>query len=102
MNLFALLFIANLLSVRMIRSLMSIIQSLIFAIHFGGLAQLARAFAWHAKGHRFDSGNLHNEIRLAESASLSFFDALSTESLPGICRIKTTNHIFANPPKNKK
>ena len=25
----------------------------------GGLAQLARAFAWHAKGHRFDSGNLH-------------------------------------------
>lgn len=30
-------------------------------VHFiiGGLAQLARAFAWHAKGHRFDSGNLH-------------------------------------------
>ena len=27
----------------------------------GGLAQLARAFAWHAKGHRFDSGNLHIE-----------------------------------------
>jgi hypothetical protein len=26
----------------------------------GGLAQLARAFAWHAKGHRFDSGNLHS------------------------------------------
>ncbi len=26
----------------------------------GGLAQLARAFAWHAKGHRFDSGNLHH------------------------------------------
>lgn len=26
---------------------------------YGGLAQLARAFAWHAKGHRFDSGNLH-------------------------------------------
>ena len=29
----------------------------------GGLAQLARAFAWHAKGHRFDSGNLHNQVR---------------------------------------
>jgi hypothetical protein len=25
----------------------------------GGLAQLARALAWHARGHRFDSGNLH-------------------------------------------
>lgn len=34
----------------------------IFAIqNEGGLAQLARAFAWHAKGHRFDSGNLHRE-----------------------------------------
>jgi hypothetical protein len=31
----------------------------IFASRKGGLAQLARAFAWHAKGHRFDSGNLH-------------------------------------------
>lgn len=32
----------------------------IFALpNKGGLAQLARAFAWHAKGHRFDSGNLH-------------------------------------------
>ena len=29
------------------------------SIKKGGLAQLARAFAWHAKGHRFDSGNLH-------------------------------------------
>ena len=26
----------------------------------GGLAQLARALAWHARGHRFDSGILHN------------------------------------------
>jgi hypothetical protein len=25
----------------------------------GGLAQLARAFAWHARGHRFDSDILH-------------------------------------------
>ena len=25
----------------------------------GGLAQLARAFDWQSKGHRFDSGNLH-------------------------------------------
>ncbi len=27
----------------------------------GGLAQLARAFAWHARGHRFDSDILHIE-----------------------------------------
>ena len=26
----------------------------------GELAQLARALAWHARGHRFDSGILHN------------------------------------------
>ena len=26
---------------------------------FGGLAQLARAFAWHARGHRFDPDILH-------------------------------------------
>ncbi len=26
---------------------------------YGGLAQLARALAWHARGHRFDSGILH-------------------------------------------
>jgi hypothetical protein len=32
----------------------------------GGLAQLARAFAWHAKGHRFDSGNLHKEASVKE------------------------------------
>ena len=32
----------------------------IFAIHFGGLAQLARALAWHARGRRFDPDTLHN------------------------------------------
>ena len=25
----------------------------------GGLAQLARALAWHARGHRFEPGILH-------------------------------------------
>ena len=30
-------------------------------IQKGGLAQLARAFAWHARGHRFDSDILHAE-----------------------------------------
>ncbi len=28
-------------------------------ISHGELAQLARALAWHARGHRFDSGILH-------------------------------------------
>ena len=28
----------------------------------GGLAQLARALAWHARGHRFDSDILHSEF----------------------------------------
>ena len=28
----------------------------------GGLAQLARALAWHARGHRFDSDILHKEV----------------------------------------
>ena len=30
-----------------------------FAVRQGGLAQLARALAWQARGHRFDSGILH-------------------------------------------
>ncbi len=28
---------------------------------FGGLAQLARALAWHARGHEFDSRILHDQ-----------------------------------------
>ena len=28
----------------------------------GGLAQLARALAWHVRGHRFDPDTLHNLI----------------------------------------
>jgi hypothetical protein len=31
----------------------------IFARSNGGLAQLARAFDWQSKGHRFDSDILH-------------------------------------------
>jgi hypothetical protein len=30
----------------------------------GGLAQLARALALQAKGHRFDSDILHNQLRI--------------------------------------
>jgi hypothetical protein len=32
---------------------------LYFCRAIGGLAQLARALAWHARGHRFDSDILH-------------------------------------------
>ena len=28
----------------------------------GGLAQLARALAWHARGHRFESDILHERV----------------------------------------
>jgi hypothetical protein len=31
----------------------------IFVASYGGLAQLARAFDWQSKGHRFDSDILH-------------------------------------------
>ena len=36
------------------------VSASIFAIHFGGLAQLARALAWHARGRRFDPDTLHH------------------------------------------
>ena len=32
----------------------------------GGLAQLARALAWHARGHRFDPDILHNKSKESE------------------------------------
>ena len=32
----------------------------------GGLAQLARALAWHARGHRFDSDILHKSREAEE------------------------------------
>ena len=33
------------------------------SLNSGELAQLARALAWHARGHRFDSGILHGSIK---------------------------------------
>ena len=35
-------------------------EKAIFALLFGELAQLARALAWHARGHRFDPVSLHS------------------------------------------
>ena len=41
-------------------------------LYYGGLAQLARALAWHARGHRFDPDILHPPPFIEES----FFDML--------------------------
>ncbi len=38
----------------------------------GGLAQLARALAWHARGHQFDPGILHNPGKDGHKSVLFF------------------------------
>ena len=35
-------------------------------LHYGGLAQLARASALHAEGHRFDSDILHKKTYMPD------------------------------------
>ena len=50
----------NFLLIKIIKIIFeSISDAGIFVIILGGLAQLARALAWHARGHRFDSGIFH-------------------------------------------
>lgn len=41
--------------------------------HNGGLAQLARALAWHARGHQFDPGILHNPGKDGYKSILIFY-----------------------------
>ena len=54
-----------------------IVQDFItFAIRNGGLAQLARAFAWHARGHRFDSDILHLKIKALQKIVKPFSFAI--------------------------
>ena len=55
---------------------------------FGGLAQLARALAWHARGHRFEPDILHFWTRF--SVVLEIFDMLDKQD----CRF--TNEFFNN------
>ena len=43
---------------------------------YGGLAQLARALAWHARGHRFDPDILHDPLSEEE-----IFDILTQARL---------------------
>ena len=46
----------------------NVLSKLIFGTsqsHNGGLAQLARALAWHARGHRFDPDILHTKGKVS-------------------------------------
>ena len=53
-----------------------------FYFHTGGLAQLARALAWHARGQRFDPVILHavdNRIRMVMNRQTIFDMLLQTK-----------------------
>jgi hypothetical protein len=43
------------------------VKLLITFAHYGGLAQLARALAWQARGQRFDSAILHKASEKSEA-----------------------------------
>ena len=45
--------------------------------YYGGLAQLARALAWHARGRRFDPDTLH-----------LFFNDLCMINITHFCEVK--------------
>ncbi len=48
---------------------------------FGGLAHLARALAWQARGNRFDSGILHKKtVAIDGFFYFSFFKSSATFS----------------------
>ena len=50
--------------------------------YYGGLAQLARALAWHARGHRFDSDILHSDNQALMSIISAFFYVFFSSNLP--------------------
>ena len=60
-------------------------NSPIFAVAIGGIAQLARALAWHARGHRFESDYLHfnNPERFDFQRVRDFF----LRFMPHLCHI---------------
>ncbi len=60
-------------------------------IRNGGLAQLARALAWHARGHEFESRILHiSKIATAEHTFCRFFCRPFSGKIafPSLCRQK--------------
>ncbi len=48
----------------------------IFVASKGGLAQLARAFDWQSKGHRFDSDILHLIIKTLQRCKVFFISGV--------------------------
>ena len=60
-------------------------KSLYICSLVGALAQLARAFDWQSRGHRFDSDMLHNELQ-----RLTFFLKCSLFSFTQF----TQNNLF--------
>ena len=68
---------------------------LLLPAHEGGLAQLARALAWHARGHEFDSRILHYcEQGVAKYCDPLFFSFLQT------IRTRIDNHTTLNRKYN--
>ncbi len=57
-------------------------------IKYGGLAQLARALAWHARGHRFDPDILH-----VCSLEHEIFDILTHKTVSKDFKLKTELYI---------
>ena len=52
----------------------------------GGLAQLARALAWHARGHEFDSRILHKQERFCPDDRIALFLCRSVRGGAGVSR----------------
>ena len=52
----------------------------------GALAQLARALAWHARGHRFDSVMLHKTENLTVGEVFCFY---CLSSIKARCKISS-------------
>ena len=68
---------------------------LLLPAHEGGLAQLARALAWHARGHEFDSRILHYcKQGVAKYCDPLFFSFLQT------IRTRIDNHTTLNRKYN--
>ena len=59
-------------------------QVVLSETHEGGLAQLARALAWHARGHRFDPDILHCPLHEDE-----IFDILTHKTVSKDFKLKT-------------
>ena len=52
-----------------------------YMFSLGGLAQLARALAWHARGRRFESVILHESRQPLWGVALSIIDTLAQARL---------------------